>query len=124
VSGLEVLTIYGITSCDSCRKARKWLAQHSMEHEFHDLRADGLDIQMLERWSSRLDWTKLLNKKSLTWRKIPETDRNDMSKDKALASMIQHPTLVKRPVLECKEFIALGFSPENYQAIFTKMGLL
>ena len=117
-----MITIYGIASCDSCRKARKWLDQHSIEHVFHDLRADGLDIQMLERWSSRIDWRKLLNKQSLTWRKIPETDRNDMSKDKALASMIQHPTLVKRPVLECKEFIALGFSPENYQAIFTKMG--
>ena len=117
-----MLTLYGITSCDSCRNSRKWLDQHSIDYAFHDLRVDGLDIQMLERWSSRIEWTSLLNKKSLTWRKIPETDRNDMSQDKALASMIQHPTLVKRPVLECKEFIALGYSAENYQAIFTKAG--
>jgi len=115
-----VLTLYGIASCDSCRKARQWLDQQSVEYVFHDVRVDGLEIQMLERWSNRIVWQKLLNKKSLTWRKIPEADRNDMSKDKALASMIQYPTLVKRPVLECEEFIALGFSPENYRAIVTK----
>lgn len=69
---------------------------------------------MLERWSDRLGWEKLLNKKSLTWRKIPEVDRNDMTKDKALAAMIERPTLIKRPVLECVEFIAVGFSEKRF----------
>lgn len=111
-------TLYGIGSCDSCRKARKWLDENNFEYGYHDIRIDGLDIQMLERWSSRIDWKKLLNTRSLTWRKIPETDRGDLTKNKALAMMIQHPTLVKRPVLECDEFIALGFSPHNYDEIF------
>ncbi len=111
-------TVYGIGSCDSCRKARKWLVNHSIEHEFHDLRIDGLDFRILERWSDRIGWQKLLNTRSLTWRKIPETDRSGMTKEKAQALMLQHPTLVKRPVLECEGFIALGFSPENYAAIF------
>lgn len=111
-------TLYGIGSCDSCRKARKWLDENNISYLYHDIRIDGLAIQMLERWSSRIDWQKLLNTRSLTWRKIPETDRGDLVKDKALAMMLQHPTLVKRPVLECDEFIALGFSPENYDKIF------
>ncbi len=117
-------TVYGINSCDSCRKARKWLDDHSIEYDYHNLREDGINIQTLERWCDRIDWNKILNKQSLTWRKIPESDRADMSKDKALAAMIEFPTVVKRPVLECEEFIALGFSPENYQAIFTKAGLV
>jgi Spx/MgsR family transcriptional regulator len=115
--GKNVRTLYGIGSCDSCRKARKWLDENSIDYLYHDIRIDGLAIQMLERWSSRIDWKKLLNTRSLTWRKIPETDRGDLVKDKALALMLQHPTLVKRPVLECDEFIALGFSPENYDKI-------
>ena len=111
-------TLYGIGSCDSCRKARKWMDEHNFDYEYHDIRIDGLNIQMLERWSSRIDWKKLLNTRSLTWRKIPETDRGSLTKDKALAMMMQNPTLVKRPVLECDEFIALGFSPDNYSKIF------
>jgi arsenate reductase len=110
--------LYGIASCDSCRKARKWLDAESIEYDYHDIRIDGLAIQMLERWSGRIDWQKMLNKRSLTWRKIPEMDRRELTKDKALTLMMQHQTLVKRPILECDGFIALGFSPENYKMIF------
>jgi len=116
--GINVRTLYGIASCDSCRKARKWLDENGISYQYHDIRIDGLDIQMLERWSSRIDWQKLLNTRSLTWRRIPEMDRGDLSRDKALALMMQHQTLVKRPVLECDGFIALGFSPQNYDKIF------
>ena len=113
-----MLTIYGIPSCDTCRKARKWLTEHAKEHKFHDLREDGLDIQMLDRWARTIDWQKLLNTRSLTWRKIPEVDRAGMTMNRALALMIEQPTLVKRPVLECDEFIAVGFTPANYERIF------
>jgi len=109
-----VLRIYGIKSCDTCRKARKYLADKNIEFSFHDLRDDGLDIQMLERWTQRIGWERLLNKQSLTWRKIPEVDRNDMSRDKALAAMIDNPTLIKRPVIETKKFIAVGFSEKRF----------
>lgn len=109
-----MLTVYGIKSCDTCRNARKFLANKDIEHRFHDLRDDGLDIQMLERWVERIGWEKLLNKRSLTWRKIPEVDRNDMTRDKALAAMIERPTLIKRPVLEADHFIAVGFSEKRF----------
>jgi arsenate reductase len=114
-------TLYGLKSCDTCRKARKWLLEASYDHEFHDLREDGLDIQMLEQWSERISWTKLLNTRSVTWRKLPEVDRASMTQDKAITSMLEHPTLVKRPVLVCPEFISVGFSPENYKKMFAEM---
>ena len=83
-----MLTVYGIKSCDTCRRARKYLTEHQIEHEFHDVRDDGLDIQTLERWAGRIGWEKLLNKRSLTWRKLPEVDRNDMSREKALSCLL------------------------------------
>lgn len=109
-----MLTLYGIRSCDSCRAARKWLDEHDIEYAVHDLREDGLSVQMLERWSTRLDWDKLLNKRSLTWRRIPEADRDNLNRDRAIALMLENPTLVKRPVLELKSFVAVGFSADGY----------
>jgi arsenate reductase len=109
-----MLTVFGIKSCDTCRRARKYLDEHNIEFHFHDLREDGLDIQMLERWTQRIGWARLMNKQSLTWRKIPEVDRNDMTHDKALAAMIYSPTLVKRPVIESDKFIAVGFSEKRF----------
>ena len=114
-----MVTIYGIPSCDSCRKARKWLTEHGTEFTFHNLREDGLEIEMLDRWSKTLDWQKILNTHSLTWRKIPEVDRAGMTMNRAKALMLEQPTLVKRPVLECDDIVVVGFSPDNYERIFT-----
>ncbi len=115
-----MLTVYGIKSCDTCRKARKYLAENDIEFRFHDVRDDGLDVQMLKRWSGRIDWQKLLNRQSLTWRKIPEVDRSGMTESKAFALMIENPTLVKRPVLESDVFIAVGFSEKRFAEFWKK----
>lgn len=115
-----MLTVFGIKSCDTCRKARKYLAEHDIEYRFHDVRDDGLDIQMLERWASRLDWEKLLNRKSLTWRKIPEVDRAEVTRDSAIALMLDQPTLVKRPIMESPQFIAVGFSEQRFAEFWEK----
>jgi len=117
-----VLIVYGIQSCDTCRKARKYLTAHNIEFEFHDFRKDGLDIQRLERWTERIGCERLLNKQSLTWRKIPEVDRNNMTRDKALAAMIDQPTLIKRPVLVADKFIAVGFSEKRFDDFLDKIG--
>lgn len=116
-----MLTVYGIKSCDTCRRARKFLAEKNIEFRFHDVRDDGLDIQMLERWSTRIDWQRLLNRRSLSWRKIPETDRKDMNKDRAFAAMLDAPTLIKRPVLEHSGFFAVGFSEKRFTDFLQKV---
>lgn len=113
-----MLTVYGLRSCDTCRAARRWLDEHGIEHRFHDLRLDGLDVGMLERWTGQLDWEKLLNRRSLTWRRIPEADRESVDRERAMTLMLEHPTVVKRPVLERGRFVAVGFSPEGYEKAF------
>jgi len=113
----NVLTIYGIPNCDTCRKARKWLEQNSVQHHFHDVRVDGLDIETLTRWADRTDWKELLNTRSLTWRKIPQADREDIAMGSAISLMLMQPTLIKRPILESEEFIAIGFTPEQYEKL-------
>jgi arsenate reductase (glutaredoxin) len=116
----DLPTLYAIRSCDTCRQARQWLDAHGIEHRVHDLRDDGVNIQMLERWADHVDWRELLNTRSLTWRKLPEVDRSNMSLSRALAVMLDQPTLVKRPVLEHGGGIEVGFSPARYAQLFAK----
>jgi len=110
-----MLTVYGIPNCDTCRKARKFLDTRGIDHRFHDLRKDGVDIQMLERWGAKVGWETLLNRRSLTWRQVPESDRERMNRDRAMALMIEEPTLIKRPVLEDDAFTAVGFSEQRFE---------
>ncbi|HSN52526.1 MAG TPA: Spx/MgsR family RNA polymerase-binding regulatory protein [Woeseiaceae bacterium] len=117
-----MLNVYGIKSCDTCRRAKKFLEDRDIEFRFHDLRDDGLDIQMLERWSARIEWQRLLNRKSLTWRRIAEADRTDMTRERAFVTMLDQPTLVKRPVLEHPSFFAVGFSEKRFAEYLEKNG--
>lgn len=112
-----MLTLYGIPNCDSCRKARKWLDGNGVSHRFHDLRADGIDEKRLRAWQKSVDWKALLNTRSTTWRGLPEKERSGVDADRAVALMVQHPTLIKRPVLETGRKLLVGFSPANYAAL-------
>ena len=113
-----MLTLYGIPNCDTCKKSRKWLDANSVEYRFHDLRVDGLDKSMLARWARQVAWQKLLNTRSTTWRGIEEHEKQDMNEKRALALMLEHPTLVKRPVIEDGNQVIVGFSADNFDDTF------
>ncbi len=104
-----MITIHGIKNCDTCRKARKWLEAEGLENRFHDIRADGLDGTMLDAWISALGWEALLNRRSTTWRKLNEVDRDGIECTRAAQLMLEHPTLIKRPVFEVSGRHMVGF---------------
>ena len=117
-----MLDVYGIATCDTCRKARKYLDDHGIAHEFHDVRVEGLSIQKLERWADRIDWERLVNRQSSTWRELPEAARANLTRPKAMALLLQHPTLLKRPVFEHRDYFAVGFSEARFSEFLQRLG--
>ena len=109
-----MLILYGIKNCDTCRKASAWLTAHDHPHRLHDLRTDGVDAAQVKSWADRLGWESLLNRKSTTWRGLADADKSGIDHDKALALMLTHPTLIKRPVLSTGVKLVLGFSADRY----------
>jgi arsenate reductase len=107
-------TLYGLKTCDSCRKASAWLKQHNRPFSFHDLRDDGVDTARIATWAERLGWDKLLNRSSTTWRSLTEAERADLDRERAIDLLNRYPTLNKRPVLEAGDALLLGFKPEHY----------
>lgn len=115
-----MITLYGIKSCDTVRKARRWLDQHDIDYQYHDLREDGLSEASAGAWLTALGQQELLNRRSTTWKTLPAELRDGMDDDRALAAVLEHPTLVKRPVLDTGSEIHVGFSPERYGALFKR----
>lgn len=108
------LTLHGIRNCDSVRKARAWLDGRGIAYAFHDYKVVGVDAGKLSGWADRLGWEALLNRAGTTLRKLPEEDKIDLDRDKAVALMTAHPSLIKRPVLERGDVLLVGFTPERY----------
>ncbi|MDX8516827.1 ArsC family reductase [Mesorhizobium dulcispinae] len=109
------ITMYGITTCDTIKKARVWLESHDVPYRFHDYRAEGIEAGRLNSWVGKVGWEKLLNKGSTTFRELPEADKQALDEKKAKKLMFAKPTMIKRPVLEVGERVLVGFKPEIYE---------
>ena len=109
--------IYGIKNCDTVRKAVKWLEANGQSFEFVDFKKTTPDQQLLESWISQVGIDKLFNKRSTTWKKLPEQERADADEAAMIAWMQEYPTLIKRPVLEYQGNVHLGFKDAEYQTL-------
>ena len=107
-------TIYGIKNCDTMKKARVWLDSHGVSYEFHDYKVAGAPKEKLKAWCDELGWETLLNRAGTTFRKLPEADKAGLNERKALALMLEQPSMIKRPVLEIGSKLLVGFKPEIY----------
>lgn len=112
-------TLYGIKNCDTVKKARNWLDQNGIAYRFHDFRTDGLTPELLQHFTDHLDWNKLLNRSSTSWRQLSAEQQSNLTLDSAMQLMLTTPTLIKRPILESGDRLILGFAKDNgYAATF------
>ena len=108
------ITIYGIKNCDTMKKARAWLDNHGVAYEFHDYKAAGAPKEKLKAWSGELGWETLLNRAGSTFRKLPDAEKEGLNERKALALMLEQPSMIKRPVLDVGGKVLVGFKAEVY----------
>jgi arsenate reductase len=110
------ITIYGIKNCDTMKKARAWLDQHSVAYAFHDYKTEGIERVRLERWVKKLGWEIVLNRASTTFRELPDDRKEALDAAKAIALMLEQPSMIKRPVLDIGAGrLLVGFKPEVYR---------
>jgi Spx/MgsR family transcriptional regulator len=119
-NGIEearVMIVYGLKTCDTCRKALKWLDAEGIAHRFHDVRTDGLDKSALQAWIGELGWEALLNTRSTTWRGLAEAEKSDIDAAKAAALILAHPALMKRPLFDLGSRRVVGFKETEKQVL-------
>ena len=111
------ITIYGIRNCDTMKKARAWLEALGVAYDFHDYKTSGIDRATLEKWAKVVGWEVLLNRAGTTFRKLPDSEKQNIDERKAIKLMLEQPSMIKRPVLEHGRTLLVGFTEERYSAI-------
>ncbi len=115
-----MIIMYGIKNCDTIKKARKFLETNNIDYQFHDFREGGLNPVQLRAWFQQLGWEKVINKRSTTWRNLPDESKQNMDETLALVIAEDQPTIIKRPVLELADKVMVGFSEKSYQESLLK----
>ena len=112
------MTLYGIPNCDTIKMARAWLDAHGIAYDFHDYKKAGLDESRLRAWVAELGWERLINKRGQMWRKLAPSVRDHLDEEGAVRVMLQTPSIIRRPLLDTGDHRHVGFTEDQYQAIF------
>jgi len=112
------MILYGIPNCGTMKKARAWLDEHGIAYDFHDYNQAGLDEDRLRAWVAELGWERLINKRGQMWRKLEPSVRDTLDEEAAIRVMLETPSIIRRPVLDTGDERHVGFSEDQYQAIF------
>jgi Spx/MgsR family transcriptional regulator len=112
-------TLYGIPNCDTVKKARVWLADHTVDYVFHDFKKQGVSAEQLNSWAAAIGIDKLLNRQGTTWRALSDADKaRAESLEGAIALLQEKPSMIKRPVLEIGGKVMVGFNAASYAEAF------
>jgi Spx/MgsR family transcriptional regulator len=115
------MKIYGITNCNTVKKALDWLKANHVDYEFHDFKKLGVSAGKLQEWDAKAGYEKFLNKQGLTWKQLdPAIKENVKTAGDALQLLQQKTSMIKRPVIEDGSFLFFGFDEEVYSKHFLK----
>lgn len=112
--------LYGLDSCDTCKKARKWLQQNDIDHEFVDYRKHPISADQLKSWAADLGWDAMINRSGTTWRGLLPNRKNPGTGAEYVLLVRENPSLVRRPITLHQGKVHLGFSHGLFEKLFEK----
>ena len=112
-----MITLYGIKNCDNIKKSRKWLDRNSIEYVFHDFRVDGIKKTIIKEFIENIEITLLINKRSTSWKNLPNKEKLVESKKELIDLLFKNPTIIKRPLIKSKKKYLVGFSEDKFKSL-------
>lgn len=112
-----ILQFYGIPNCDTVKKARRWLDAKGLEYAFHDYKKEGADPDRLASWIAASGIQSVVNTRGTTYRKLTQDEKAQTAdRHTAVALLVQHPSMIKRPVVEHGGGVLIGFKEDEWSA--------
>ncbi|AWI33638.1 arsenate reductase family protein [Helicobacter apodemus] len=111
-----MVKIYGIKNCGSVKKAIDFFMNKKIDYEFIDFKKTPPSLEKIQEWAERSSLEALLNKKGTTYKKL-ELKNKTLTPPLIQDYLLKEPMLIKRPVVEAKNKIFIGFDSEKYEEI-------
>lgn len=94
-----MLTVYGIPSCGTVKKARAWLDAHGVPHTFVDFRAVPPTAAQVQAWVAAFGASPLRNTSGGSYRALG-AEKDGWDEAAWTRAFTADPMLLKRPILE------------------------
>ena len=122
-----MFTFLGLSTCDTCRKARRWLGSAGIDYQVIDVRKDTISAERRRNLLEQVGPATLINRRSTTWRNLSESERQSLDNDQGLDAadhlLATSPSLMKRPILMTSDKVVMvGFDATRYQQLINDSG--
>jgi len=111
------MIIYGIPTCGSVRNARKFFKDNEIDVEFVDFKKTSVECDRVDTWIKGSDINVLFNNKGKKYRDLKLKELN-LDKAGKREWLCKENMLFKRPVIEYKDQIIVGWDEDKYKEIF------
>ena len=113
-----MITLYGIPTCDTVKKARAWLTERGVPYQFHDFKKQGVPPAQLDAWLRAVGWETLVNRKGTMWRKLGAAAQAAVVDTASARELVlTQASIIKRPVVVWADGgVTVGFKPEAFAA--------
>ncbi|MEO8654702.1 MAG: ArsC family reductase [Ramlibacter sp.] len=113
-----MIVVYGISNCDTVKKARAWLAEQGIAYRFHDFKKQGVPGEQLDEWLAHCGWERLLNRKGTTWRNLDTNEQRAVHDAASAKDLMQaNPSVIKRPVVDWCGDVTVGFDRAAWELL-------
>lgn len=112
-----MIKVYGITTCGSVKKALKFFKDSAKEVEFVDLKKVQITPEKLDYWIAKSSLEILFNKKGTKYKTLGLKDKN-LNDYGVKEWLLKEQLLFKRPIIEYKDQVIVGFDEEQYSKAF------
>lgn len=110
-----MIQVYGIKNCNKVRDTFSWLKENNIEYEFVDLKKEPLTREELKEIADVIGLDVLINRRGMKWRQLGLKDKN-LSGDELFDQLLEHQTMIKRPVLIREQAILVGYDEDSFEA--------
>lgn len=117
-----MVTVYTLTSCPACKKAKEWLKQHDMPFKEIRVKKNTLSAEEIKHFLSLTDngTEDLMSTRSQTYKNL----RNEVEEKYTLRELIevirQNPRMLRCPLIVEKNKLIIGFKEEDIRCLIPK----
>lgn len=116
-----MLKIYTMSSCTSCKKAKKWLNSHQLHYKEHNLSKESITKdEIMEILTKTENGVASIVSSKNRYAKELNVDIEDLSVSQVINLIKENPRILKSPILIDNKRLQVGYKEDDIRAFLPR----
>lgn len=116
-----MVTLYTTPSCTSCRKAKAWLEEHSIDYIERNILANPLTVKEIKSILRLTEegTSEIISTSSKTFQEL-NIDIESLSLIELYTLIMENPKMVRRPIIQDEKRLQVGYNEDEIRSFLPR----